>query len=429
MKAFRNHWWIVFGSVLGLIVGNVTILQFSTSVLMKPIMAEFGWARTIPSAAVGLGSLFAAIATPLIGRLIDRHGIKIVTLASIALFALATAAMALAPAAAVVFLAMFSLVGLFSAGQAPLPYAKSIAAAFDKRRGLALGIAMTGVGLGAALMPRLAQGYLERFGWRGAFVALAATVFAIAFPAVALFLREPGAHPARAGAGAGARALLPGMEARDVVRDRNFWIMAFVFLCIPIVANGIIFHLVALLTDRGIPARNAVAVFAAVGPSLIVGRLLCGYLLDRFFAPYVAVAFIVLPAIGVLVLLTGADPLIISAGAVLVGLGLGAEVDLIGYLQSRYFGLRAFGQVYGYLFAIFTIGTGIGPFVMGATFDSAGSYRPILMVFFAVLVGAAVAMLRLPRPYPYPVVAPTLQAADPMGSTAAARPVPRAGAS
>jgi MFS family permease len=401
VKAMRSPWWIVFGSVLGLIVGNVTILQFATSVLMKPIMAEFGWPRTIPSAAVGLGSLFAAFATPFVGHLIDRRGIKPVTLSAILLFALATAAMALSPSAAVVFLVLFSVVGLLSSGQAPLPYAKSIAAAFDHRRGLALGIAMTGVGLGAALMPRLTQAFLEHFGWRGSFVALGATVFAIAFPAVALFLREP-ARLAGA-ARSTVTSVLPGFDARDVVRSRNFWVLAFVFLCIPIVANGIIFHLVALLTDRGVSAQGAVRVFAAIGPSLIVGRLICGYFLDRFHGPYVATAFIATPALGVLVLLSSADPLATSVGAVLVGLGLGAEVDLIGYLQSRYFGLRAFGQVYGYLFAIFTVGTGIGPFAMGATFDLFGSYRPVLEAFAAVLVVAGVAMLRLPRVYPFPV--------------------------
>lgn len=399
MKAFRNPCWIVLGAVLGLIVGNVTILQFATSVLMKPIMAEFGWPRTVLSAAVGLGTLCAAIATPFVGKLIDRRGIKAVTLGAIALFALATAAMAVAPAVAPVFIAMFCVVGLFSAGQAPLPYAKAIAAAFDSRRGLALGVAMTGVGLGAALVPKLAQVYLQHFGWRGAFLALGATVFIVGMPAVALFLQEPDAR-AR---GAAARPAAPGLAAHEVVRSGEFWILAFVFMCIPIVANGIIFHLVALLTDRGIAAEQAVSVFAAIGPSLIVGRLLCGYLLDRFHAPHVAVAFIALPAVGVLLLLSSADPKVTAAGAVLVGLGLGAEVDLIGYLQSRYFGLRAFGQVYGYLFAVFTVGAAIGPFVMGATFDAAGSYRPILMAFVAVLAGAAVAMLRLPRAYPFPI--------------------------
>ncbi|WP_254073832.1 MFS transporter [Burkholderia sp. S171] len=399
---FRNRWWIVFGSVLGLIVGNVTILQFSASVLMKPIMAELGWSRSMVSAAVLLGSICAALGTPVAGRLMDRRGIKRITLAAITLFALAIASMSLAPAVPAVFLAMFSVVGLFSAGQAPLPYAKAIAATFDRRRGLAMGIAMTGVGLGAALVPRLTQLYLDHLGWRGAYVAIGATVFVIAFVAVGLFIGDSGGTT-REAAQAHARGS-PGIEAAVAVRSSHFWMLAAVFLCIPIVANGTIVHLVPLLTDRGIPASRAVAVFSGIGASLIVGRLLCGFLLDRFFGPHVAIAFVVLPLLGVVTLLASSDPSLTAVGAVLVGLGMGAEVDLIAYLQSRYFGLRAFGQIYGYLFAVFTVGTGLGPFVMGATYDATGSYRPALIAFVAVLACAAFLLTRLPRSYPFPVI-------------------------
>lgn len=415
---FENRWWIVFGSVLGLIVGNVTILQFSASVLMKPIMAELGWNRSLMSAAVMLGSLFAAAGTPVAGRLMDRHGVKRVTLVAITLFALAIASMSLAPPAPAAFLAMFSLVGLFSAGQAPLPYAKAIAAAFDRRRGLAMGIAMTGVGLGAALVPRLTQFYLDRLGWRGAYAAVGMMVFAIAFSAVALFIGDPGESRHRAHGSKGTLTA-PGLEAREALRTLQFWMLAAVFLCIPIVANGTIAHLVPLLTDRGIPASRAVTVFSGIGISLIAGRLLCGFLLDRFFGPYVAIVFVALPAIGVLTLLASSAPNVTTFGAVLVGLGMGAEVDLIAYLQSRYFGLRAFGQIYGYLFAVFTVGTGLGPFVMGAAYDMSGSYRYALVAFLLLLVCAAVLLLRLPRRYPFPVMAhaeaPVAQEQSPAG--------------
>lgn len=400
-RMLGSRGWIVFGSVLGLTVGNVTVLQFSASVLMKPIMAEFGWSRGLVSAAVMLGSLFAAAGTPFAGSLIDRHGIRRVTLAAIALFSVAIAAMSQTPGVPAVFLAMFGMMGLFSAGQAPLPYAKAIAAAFDRRRGLAMGIAMTGVGLGAAFVPRLTQIYLDRFGWRGAFVAVGMTVFVIAFLAVGLFIRDTaGAAQSTAAQASGG---LAGLDAHEALRNAQFWKLALVFLCIPIVANGTIVHLVPLLTDRGIPAQQAVVVFSGIGASLIVGRLLCGFLLDRFFGPYVAIAFVVLPALGVLTLLGSTTTALTTLGAVLVGLGMGAEVDLIAYLQSRYFGLRAFGQIYGYLFAVFTIGTGLGPFMMGAIYDAAHSYRPALMIFLAVLACAAGLLLGLPRRYPYPV--------------------------
>lgn len=402
-RMFGSRGWIVFGSVLGLTVGNVTVLQFSASVLMKPIMAEFGWQRGLVSAAVMLGSIFAAIATPFAGSLIDRYGIRRVTLCAITLFALAIASLSRTPGVPAVFLAMFGMMGFFSAGQAPLPYAKAIAAAFDRRRGVAMGIAMTGVGLGAAFVPRLTQTYLERFGWRGAFVAVGITVFVIAFVAVGLFIRDPAA-PLNATMNAPrSAAALPGLTASEALRSAQFWKLALVFLCIPIVANGTIVHLVPLLTDRGIPAQQAVVVFSGIGASLIVGRLLCGFLLDRFFGPYVAIAFVILPAIGVLTLLGGTSSALTTLGAVLVGLGMGAEVDLIAYLQSRYFGLRAFGQIYGYLFAVFTVGTGLGPFMMGSIYDAAHSYRPALMIFLAVLACAACLLLWLPRRYAFPV--------------------------
>jgi MFS family permease len=401
---FKNRWWIVFGSVLGLIVGNVTVLQFSASVLMKPISAQFGWNRGLVSTAILLGSLCAAIGTPVAGRLMDRHGIRRITLLAIVLFAASIAAMSLAPASPTVFVMMFALVGLFSAGQAPLPYAKAVAAAFDRQRGLAMGIAMTGVGLGAALVPRLTQRYLDGFGWRGAYVAVGLTVFVIAFVAVGVFVRDVTGNADVADAQTNV-GVLPGIEARDALCSRQFWMLAIVFVCIPIVANGTIVHLIPLLTDRGIPASSAVLVFSAIGASLIIGRLLCGFLLDRFFGPHVAVVFVVLPALGVAILLASVDTNLTMIGAVLVGLGLGAEVDLIAYLQSRYFGLRAFGQIYGYLFAVFTFGTGLGPFLMGASYDATGSYRVALHGFIAVLACAACLLLRLPRLYPFPVVA------------------------
>ena len=230
------------------------------------------------------------------------------------------------------------------------------------------------------------------------------TVFVIAFVAVGLFVGDAHGSPRAAAAQAHVRGLR-GIEACAALRSPHFWMLAVAFFCIPIVANGTIVHLVPLLTDRGIRADRAVVVFSGIGASLIVGRLLCGFLLDRFFGPHVAIAFVVLPALGVATLLASRDPLLTAFGAVLIGLGMGAEVDLIAYLQSRYFGLRAFGQIYGYLFAVFTIGSGLGPFAMGAAYDATGSYRPALIAFVVVLVCAAWLLLRLPRRYPFPVMA------------------------
>ena len=153
---FRNPWWVVFGSMVGLIVGNGPIVFFTFGLFLGPVTREFGWDRATFSSSLLVGHGFAAAAYPFLGRAIDRYGIRRVSLTSIVLFAVSFASLSLTPPSSTVFIAMAGLVGLLSAGQAPLPYAKAVSSWFDERRGLALGIAMTGIGIGATLVPQFA---------------------------------------------------------------------------------------------------------------------------------------------------------------------------------------------------------------------------------------------------------------------------------
>jgi predicted MFS family arabinose efflux permease len=140
----------------------------------------------------------------------------------------------------------------------------------------------------------------------------------------------------------------------------------------------------------------------AVGLSTILGRLVAGYLLDRVFAPYLAAVIFLVPLLGMLAIWTGAaSPVFAILVATSLGFSLGAEVDVIGYLVGRYFGLRRYGQIYGYMFAVFTIGTGGGPFLMGLSFDATHSYAAALGLFSAMLVLSSV-MISLLDPYHYP---------------------------
>jgi MFS family permease len=136
--SMRNPWWIVVGSVLGLIVGNGPIMQFTFGVLLKPISEEFKWDRATVSSAIVVGLCMTGLMTPVVGGIVDRRGIRPIALPAITLFALAVAAVSLVPASAPLFIALYAVMGIFAAGQTPLIYAKSISANFDERRGLAL---------------------------------------------------------------------------------------------------------------------------------------------------------------------------------------------------------------------------------------------------------------------------------------------------
>jgi MFS family permease len=395
MNRQRSAWWVVVGSVLGLIVGNGPILQFSFGVFVKPVSEALQAERGTLSAAVMVGLLATAISTPFVGRLVDRYGIRAVTLPAIALFSVSIAAIGFATTAWA-YIALYALSGIAAAGQTPLSYCKAVSSAFDARRGLALGIAIAGVGLGTALVPPLAQGLITRFDWRVAYIGLGILTFGLAFTSMALLVTRRGEPEAGAGA-VSSGAAQEGLGTAEALRSATFWKLAISFFLVALAAGGTVAHIVPLITDRGVTPQKAAIALTAAGIALIGGRLLSGYLLDRIFAPIVATVFFALPLVGILILLATTDASLVIPAAILVGLGLGAEVDLIAFLQTRYLGLRAFGEIYGYLFAVFMVGSAIGPFAMGMSFQVLHSYSPALWVLAAGLVISCFLMAWLGR--------------------------------
>jgi predicted MFS family arabinose efflux permease len=397
---FRNPWWVVGGSVTGLLVCNGPVLGFTFGVFLKPIMADTGWQRGSVSFALSVGGVFSAIAVPVLGRMMDRWGIRRVALPGLVVYALCLGLVGLSPRVFWLFTLLFAVAEMTSAIQTPLGYTKAIAAWFDPRRGLALGIALAGVGLGGSIVPQLANFLIERVGWRGAYASLALLTLVIAFPAVALWIREP-----RPGEGEGHAALaaggLPGLTTREALRQSRFWALAAVFLLVAVAINGTVAHVIPLLTDRGLSRAAATAVFGLFGLSTLAGRLLAGYLVDRIFASYVATVFFLAPIAGFVLLASASGPLP-ALGVVLFGLGLGTEVDLIAFLVSRYFGQRAFGEFYGYFFMVFGFGSSAGRFLGGYVFDLTGSYNVAFAGAAVCLVVSAVLVNRLGA-YAYPV--------------------------
>ncbi|WP_315838535.1 MFS transporter [Bradyrhizobium prioriisuperbiae] len=374
-------------------VSNGPIVQFSFGSLIKPLADEFETDRATLSSAVLIAFTATAIFTPFAGRLVDRFGVRPVVLPAIVLFALAIAALSLSPSSAYGFLFFYGVLGIFAAGQTPLPYAKSVAGCFDAKRGLALGISMAGVGLGAAIIPQVTQALITSVGWRNTYLALAVIVFAVGFPAALLLLKEP----ARAGTGP---LQLEGLGAQEAAHSRQFWSLVIIFLTMVMACAGVIAHIVPILTDAGVNPQLATSAVGSAGLALIIGRLIVGYLLDKIFAPYVTLFFLLVILFGIGLLQISTSPMTAVMSAMCIGLGLGAEIDLLAYLISRYFGMRSFGTIYGYMFAAFNIGCGLGPFLMGLSQSQTGSYGTAILTF-AVGLMVAVALVFGLGPYRY----------------------------
>lgn len=395
---FLNRWWVVVGSVFGLLVGNGPIMQFTFGVFLLPLSKEFGWSRSSTSLALAIGLTVTAIFVPIAGRLVDRYGIRVVTLASITLFSLALASVAFFATTLTSFIVIYAIMGIGAAGQTPLPYAKAVSTWFDEKRGLALGVAMSGVGVGVALVPKYAQSVMDQFGWRGAYLGLAILTFVVGVLAVLLASKEPSHHSVKQ-----STEDIPGLTARQAFRTATFWKLAIAFVAVVFAMNGALVHVVPMLIGRGVSADIAASSMAFAGVALIAGRLLAGYMLDRVFAPYVASVLFAIPLVGLIILFATTTSGYASVAVVLIGLGLGAEVDLIAFLLSRYLGLKSFGEIYGYLFASFMIGNAVGPYVMSLSFDMTGSYHVGLAILGVALVVGSATVLSLGE-YRYPQV-------------------------
>lgn len=375
-------------------VGQGAINIFAAGVFIGPVTMELGIGRGTMSSAIGLSSIMTALTVPLLGRYMDRAGVRAPLLISIVAFALATASLSQLQAA--LLFPLFAISGICGAAQTATPYSKVVVGWFDKERGLALGIMLVGVGLGGVLAPQLAGFLVREFGWRMGYAGLGVAILLIAFVPTAIFIRE------RPRVDGGRRVELPGLELREAVGGTpHFGFMMVAFFLASVGLNGTIIHVVPMLTDRGMAPAAAIAILSISGIAGILSRIVCGYLMDKFHAPYVGVGFFLLPILGIALFASewgGMAPFIAMA---CIGAGLGAEIDLMSFLIGRYFGLRAFGALHGLIFSAFLFGQAGGASVLGWSQQLLGSYLPGLMALEIFFVIACLLLAAL-GPYRYP---------------------------
>jgi MFS family permease len=391
-------WWVVLWSAVGLFWG-VPISVYSFSVFFKPLMEEFHAGRAAVSLAYTLKLIAAALCAAPIGWLTDRYGPRRVILISTGIFGSLLLANRLFSGSIAQFYCFYVLLGFSVGGVGPIPYGSLVSHWFDRLRGLALGLTMLGIGLGAVIMPSLAQALIARFGWKTAYSILGASALLISGPVVGCLVKESPEELDLLGDGRTAKPntiadVAHGLTAREAWRSQDFWLMALAFTLVSASVQGCVVHMAPMLSDRNLGQQAAASGSSLIGAAVMIGRIGTGYLLDRTFAARLASILFALAALGIALLLLGSGPAVF-AGALFVGLGLGAEVDLIPYLASRYFGLRDFGKVYSTLFSAFALAGALGPLIMGAGFDRTRSYSEPLSGFLVATVLGAILMSRL----------------------------------
>ena len=399
---FFYGWWVVVVAAIGLGLGYAPIIVYSFSVFIKPLTQDLHSNRASISLAFTLANLMTSISSPLVGRLADRFGARRVILIATAIFASLLISAPLLSSKLWSFYLFYGLLGFVGSAPAPIPYVKVISRWFDRHRGLALGLTMLGIGTGAILMPAFAQRLIAMLGWRSTYMVIGMLVLVVSVPIVAFVLKESpeergllpdGASVARnIGQKQNSEEGLSWWEAR---RSATFWLMVSALFLIGASVHGCVLHLAPLLSDQGLSPQQVALAITVLGTALMIGRVASGYLLDRVFAPRVAMWIFGAVAFGIALLRTAAGTRLVFLAVFLIGLGMGAEVDIIAYLTSRYFGLRAFGEIYGYAFASYTVAGALGPWLMGLGFDRSGSYGSVLVGFLLATSLAVVLMTRL----------------------------------
>ena len=400
-------WWIAAACSLGLFLSTGSVVVLSFGVFLKSLIQDFHAGRGAVSFAFTLHNLTGPLCVPLVGRLIDRFGARRVILIGTTIFASILVCSELLGTRIAYLYLFYSALGVVSGSSSPVPYGTVVSRWFDQRRGLALGITMLGLGIGAVTLPLIAHRLIVMFGWRTAYATFGCAVLLICLPVMASLIRndprEKGLLP-DGGVQAEGREPeehdLEGMSWRDVWHQPIFWLLIGAFFLAGGCVHACVLHMPALLTDRGASAEGGAVASAIVGVAVLIGRVGTGYMLDRFLVSRLAIILFGGAWVGIALLWLGSAGKFGLVAAFLIGLGMGGEGDIIAYTVSRYFGLKAFGTSYSYAFGGFVLGGAAGVSLMGAGFDSTHSYTLPLAIFFFAMLTAAGLMSRL-GPYRY----------------------------
>ena len=384
-------WSVVLAACLGVMAGFGSLFVYTFSVFVKPLAAEFGWSREAISSGFAIAAVTLGLCSPLLGRWIDRFGPRRIILICMTVYGFAIASLSLLRSGLWQFYLTCFVLGVVGNGAAHLAFSRSISTWFHRRLGMALAFVMVGAGLGAMILPVVAQSIISRYGWRAAYASLGGLALLLGLPLSWRYIRERGVTGIKSTSVAHS-----GMTWQQGLGCSAFWIITAILFVSSISMNGAITHLSALLTDRGLTAGSAALCASILGGSSLLGRIGVGWLLDRLFGPRVALVINLITALGIFLLARATSFPAGCLAAVLIGVGAGGEAAITPYLLTRYFGLRAFSTLYGLTWTFYAAAGAIGPVILGSAFDATGSYSSLLILLAAALGVAAATNLLLP---------------------------------
>jgi MFS family permease len=401
MNEFKEGWGTLVAATIGTMCGIFTLTNYSQSFFVGPVTGEFGWSASEFFLSYTVLMCSGLLTGPIIGSIAKKAGLRTLGILGIIGHSLGYVFLSFNNGSLVVWYLSWALLAVMGAGSLPVIWTGVLNNWFSRHRGKAIGITMAGTGLGAFLLPPIVELLISNFGWRTAYRGIGIGALVLSLPVVLLLFKEkPEAVNREDGHTESVKTPVWGMTPVEAMLTTRFWILGAVLFVTVIVVAGLLSNFEPILSEKGFE-RSAIAIIAAVlGFTVIVGRLLVGALVDRFWAPGVAACFFILPMLGLLLLVN--TEVTFSTGiliAIMIGLAAGAELDLLAYLTSKYFGPAHYPAIFGLIIAFFTVGAGIAPPIFGASAQTFQGYTTILTWSVGMLLLSIVLFLTLGK-YP-----------------------------
>lgn len=395
-QEWRNHWTLPIAAMAGYSASSLH--TYGIGSFIEPLQAEFGWSRAQTTFGLTIAGLTGAVMAVPVGLLVDRIGPRIIALFAITAMTGAFALLGTATGSMANWIMLWAVLAFANLGMQGTVWTKAVGSRFEHSRGMAFAITLSGAPVTATVLPVIAALLIARFDWRIAFAGVGLIWFVPGFILMALFFRGAQEDAGKTEAVNAQAAVMTGLSFAEAARSPAFYKLLVATGLFAFTVLGLIVHFVPILTGQGAERMAAAGVASLVGLFSIVGRFGTGFLLDRLPSHLVGAAIFLFPVASCMLLLAdGANPTSQIVAAILFGLTVGAEIDVIAYLSSRRFGLKSYGSIFGAMMAALSVGVALGPLTAGAFFDRFGSYSQFLMLTMATMALSALALLTINR--------------------------------
>jgi sugar phosphate permease len=393
MSVHRRHQALAIATAFLSLFSIVGLALYGLPFFYDFFVRDLGWTRQQVTSGNALsklvvGPLFGVFA----GIVVDRFGPKRLMLAGIVMAGLALVGLG-STFTLGAFYGFYFLNALGNVAGGPLPNQVLLSRWFEGARGKAMGAAYLGIGIGGALVPLLAHALTQALGWRAALQTLGVLMIAIALPTALLVKEAPAGFAAAAATGSPAASSIG-----DVLRRPAFYLLAIGSMASIGAVGGTMQNLkLYLAMDRGLAQGSVAEVLSLVLVGSLVGRVVMGWLADRWAKKHVMLLIYLIVALSVPLFILAPGPGAVRVAAFVFGVGLGGDYMIIPLMAAELFGVRRLGRVMGIVITADNVAEATAPMAVAAIRDHSGSYAP----GFALLVGlafvGALAVALLPR--------------------------------